>query len=140
VTEKFQFPSKGFYIVAKKVGEADYFLEMLKSVQGRYNEFSYVLTGCSNTSPQPARILLSDLDRPHLLRLSPMRGPDTFTEKLFTLKKLEDFVPPGHPLRPVRAMVNEALANMEDLLAGMYAQASRRRAPPKRLIAPLPSL
>lgn len=66
-----------------------------------------------------------------------MRGPDTFTEKLFTLKKLEDFVPPGHPLRPVRAMVNEALAKMEDLLAGMYAEASRGGRPsiaPQKLL------
>ncbi len=28
-----------------------------------------------------------------------MRGADTFTESLFTMRKLEDFVPPQHPLR-----------------------------------------
>lgn len=50
----------------------------------------------------------------------PMRGTDTFTESLFTLKKLEDFVPKDHPLRALRVMVNEALANMEELFAGMY--------------------
>ena len=39
-----------------------------------------------------------------------MRGPDTFTESLFTLRKLEDFVPADHhPLRPIRQMVNAAL-------------------------------
>ena len=31
-----------------------------------------------------------------------MRGADTFTENLFTLRKLEDFVPPEHPLRSIR--------------------------------------
>ena len=49
-----------------------------------------------------------------------MRGPDTFTESLFTLRKLEDFVPAEHPLRPIRAMVNQALARMDGLFAGMY--------------------
>jgi len=28
-----------------------------------------------------------------------MRGADTFTESLFTLRQLEDFIPAGHPLR-----------------------------------------
>ena len=49
-----------------------------------------------------------------------MRGADTFTESLFTLRRLEDFVPADHPLRPIRAMVNEALHKMDGLFAGMY--------------------
>ena len=49
-----------------------------------------------------------------------MRGADTFTESSFTLHRLEDFVPPDHPLRPIRQMVNEALAKMDTLFAGMY--------------------
>ena len=38
-----------------------------------------------------------------------MRGADTFTESLFTLRQLEDFIPAGHPLRAIRQMVNAAL-------------------------------
>ena len=49
-----------------------------------------------------------------------MRGADTFTESLFTLKKLDDFVPANHPLRVIRTMVNKALAEMGDLFAWMY--------------------
>ena len=49
-----------------------------------------------------------------------MRGADTFTEKLFTLRKLEDFVPADHPLRSIRKMANAALAKMDRLFAGMY--------------------
>ena len=49
-----------------------------------------------------------------------MRGADTFTESPFTLHRLEDFVPPDHPLRPIRQMVNEALVKMDALFAGMY--------------------
>ena len=50
-----------------------------------------------------------------------MRGADTFTESLFTMRRLDDFVPDNHPLRPVRKMVNAALKNIEPLLSGMYA-------------------
>jgi transposase len=49
-----------------------------------------------------------------------MRGGDTFTEGLFTLKKLDDFVPTNHPLRVIRTMVNKALAEMGELFARMY--------------------
>ena len=50
-----------------------------------------------------------------------MRGADTFTESLFTMRRLDDFVPESHPLRPVRRMVNLALKNLEPLLTSMYA-------------------
>ena len=49
-----------------------------------------------------------------------MRGADTYTEGLFTLKKLDDFVPTNHPLRVIRTMVNQALAEMGELFARMY--------------------
>ncbi len=50
-----------------------------------------------------------------------MRGADTFTESLFNVRRLDDFVPQNHPLRPVRQMVNEALKRIEPLLSSMYA-------------------
>lgn len=50
-----------------------------------------------------------------------MRGSDTFTESLFTMRHLEDFVPADHPLRAIREMVNQALVKMQPLFAGMYA-------------------
>lgn len=37
-----------------------------------------------------------------------MRGADGMQESLFTVAKLEDSVPAGHPLRAVRQLVNEA--------------------------------
>ncbi len=49
-----------------------------------------------------------------------MRGADTFTESLFTMRHLDDFVPTNHPLRPIRVMVNAALVKMDALLSGMY--------------------
>lgn len=49
-----------------------------------------------------------------------MRGADTFTESLFTMRRLEEFVPAGYPLRPIRQMLNQALAKMDGLFTGMY--------------------
>jgi transposase len=49
-----------------------------------------------------------------------MRGADTFTESLFSFRKLDEFVPASHPLRSIRVMANEALAKMDGLFAGMY--------------------
>lgn len=66
-----------------------------------------------------------------------MRGSDTFTESLFSLKKLDDFVPEKHPLRAIRAMVNDALVELEDLFAGMYEDASKGGRPsiaPQKLL------
>ena len=51
-----------------------------------------------------------------------MRGADTFTESLVSDRRLDDFVPPSHPLRPVRKMVNAALKAIELQLAAMYAE------------------
>ena len=44
-----------------------------------------------------------------------MRGADTFTESLFTMRHLDDFVPADHPLRVIRIMVNKALQKMARL-------------------------
>ena len=49
-----------------------------------------------------------------------MRGPDTFTEGLFTMRRLDDFVPANHPLRRTRIMVNAAVVKMDALFSRMY--------------------
>lgn len=49
-----------------------------------------------------------------------MRGADTFTESLFTMRRLDDFVPWDHPLRSIRTMANQALASMDELFSRMY--------------------
>lgn len=66
-----------------------------------------------------------------------MRGADTFTESLFTMRRLEDFIPAEHPLRPIRQMANMALAKMERLLTGMYkaeAKGGRPSIAPEKLL------
>jgi transposase len=49
-----------------------------------------------------------------------MRGADSYSESLFTTVKLEEFVPARHPLRPIRAWINEALVKMDVTFSAMY--------------------
>lgn len=66
-----------------------------------------------------------------------MRGADTFTESLFTMRHLDDFVPASHPLRPIKQMVNAALLKMDALLGRMYAadiKGGRPSIAPEKLI------
>lgn len=47
---KYIFPSRGFHIVATKVGEADYFLDKLKSSGGFSDEFAYLLSAFASAT------------------------------------------------------------------------------------------
>ena len=49
-----------------------------------------------------------------------MRGADACNHALFTSVKLEDFVPPKHSLRPIRAWVIDAPANSDAEFSAMY--------------------
>lgn len=49
-----------------------------------------------------------------------MRGSDAYNEILFSTIRLEDFVPPEHPLRSIRQWVNDALAQMDARFSAMY--------------------
>jgi len=63
-----------------------------------------------------------------------MRGSDAMQESLFTVAKLEDFVPADHPLRPIRSLVNEALARLNGLFNTIYADTGRASIAPEKLL------
>ncbi len=42
--KKFIFPNAGIHIVSQKVGEADYFLEQLKTTDPKDKEFNYLFS------------------------------------------------------------------------------------------------
>lgn len=63
-----------------------------------------------------------------------MRGPDVMQDTLFAVRSLESYVPPDHPLRPVRDILNEALKRMDPLFAAMYAPAGRDSIAPEKLL------
>jgi len=66
-----------------------------------------------------------------------MRGLDASQESLFVMKSLDQFVPTDHPLRPIRLMVDEALAAMHELFESMYAEGGRDSIPPEWLLRSL---
>jgi transposase len=55
-------------------------------------------------------------------------------EALFTVAKLEDFVPADHPLRPIHALVNEALSRLNGLFNTIYADTGRASIAPEKLL------
>jgi transposase len=58
-------------------------------------------------------------------------------ESLFTVTKLEDFVPSDHPLRAMRALVNHALERMSGMFNEIYADGGRPSIPPEKLMRAL---
>jgi transposase len=66
-----------------------------------------------------------------------MRGTDGTQESLFTMAKLEDFVPADHPLRPIRVLVNEALERLNGRFNAIYADMGRASIAPEKLMRAL---
>ncbi len=66
-----------------------------------------------------------------------MRGPDAMQESLFTVAKLDDFVPADHPLRSIRVLVNDALTAMNARFNAIYADSGRDSIAPEKLIRAL---
>jgi transposase len=63
-----------------------------------------------------------------------MRGSDGMQESLFTLARLDDFVPAGHPLRSIQRVVNEALVGLNELFNSIYADSGRASIAPEKLL------
>ena len=66
-----------------------------------------------------------------------MRGADGLQESLFTVAKLDDFVPADHPLRNIRTLVNEALGRLNSLFNMIYADRGRDSIAPEKLMRAL---
>lgn len=66
-----------------------------------------------------------------------MRGGDGMQEALFTMAKLDDFVPSDHPLRNIQVVVNSALAGLDGLFNEMYAGDGRASIAPEKLMRAL---
>ena len=66
-----------------------------------------------------------------------MRGSDVRTEGLFSYVSCEARVPEGHPLRPIRAIVDEALEVLSPDFSRLYSQIGRPSIPPEKLLRAL---
>jgi transposase len=66
-----------------------------------------------------------------------MRGVDSKQTGLFSYISPEERIPKNHPLRPIRAIVAEALEQMDGKLERLYSQTGRPSIAPERLIRAL---
>lgn len=66
-----------------------------------------------------------------------MRGEDKQQDDLFSYGSLEDRVPQDHPLRPIRAMVDEALTALSPKFDEIYGSEGRPSIAPERLLRAL---
>ena len=66
-----------------------------------------------------------------------MRGDDVHQEAMFSYLSPEARVPQDHPLRPIRKMVNQALAELDGEFQAMYAREGRPSIPPEKLLRAL---
>jgi len=64
-----------------------------------------------------------------------MRGADDTTEGLFSYVSCEARVPADHPLRAIRAMVDEALEVLSPEFERLYATVGQPSIPPEKLPA-----
>ena len=63
-----------------------------------------------------------------------MRGGERGSEGLFSYLRLEDRIAKDHPLRSIRALVNEALAGLSKRFDAVYSQIGRPSIPPEYLL------
>jgi transposase len=66
-----------------------------------------------------------------------MRGDDVRQGSMFSYVSLEQRVPESHPLRPLRAMVDEALVELSPAFEGLYSRVGRPSIPPEKLLRAL---
>src|SRR5688572_4856748 len=66
-----------------------------------------------------------------------MRGVDSKQSAMFSYISPEERIPKSHPLRPIRAMVAEALTQLDGQLEAMYSNVGRPSIAPERLIRAL---
>jgi len=66
-----------------------------------------------------------------------MRGHDKHQESMFSYISPEKRVPPGHPLRRVREMVDVALQEMSAEFAQLYSRSGRPSIAPEKLLRAL---
>jgi len=63
-----------------------------------------------------------------------MRGREEGSEGLFSYVRLEERIPADHPLRSIRALVDEALGSLNGRFEGLYSSMGRPSIPPEMLL------
>src|SRR3974377_1466028 len=63
-----------------------------------------------------------------------MRGSSAPQLAMLSSLSAEDLIPPDHPIRRIRMVVDSVLAEMNDTFQAMYASGGRRSGPPGVLL------
>ena len=63
-----------------------------------------------------------------------MRSPDVQQLGMFSYVSVESRVPPDHPVRKLRILVDAILGELDELLAARYAAGGRPSIPPERIL------
>jgi transposase len=63
-----------------------------------------------------------------------MRGQDDGSEGFFSYVRLEERIPVDHPLRPIKALADEALGLLDRRFEGLYSTMGRPSIPPEMLL------
>jgi transposase len=66
-----------------------------------------------------------------------LRSKDVQRASMWTTLSPEDAVPPDHPLRPIRTMVNTILSDLSPEFSKIYAKRGRPSIPPEKLLRAL---
>lgn len=66
-----------------------------------------------------------------------MRGDSDASTEIFSYVPLEKRIPPDHPLRPIRQMVDDALKKMSPRFSQLYSRYGRPSIPPEQLMRAL---
>ena len=66
-----------------------------------------------------------------------MRGEDQHAEQFFSYVRLEARIPPEHPLRAIRELVDSALKQLSRSFDRLYSREGRASIPPERLLRAL---
>jgi transposase len=88
-------------------------------------------------SDRIARILVVDENAEITVNWAKRRGGDAKTEALFSYVSCEARVPLGHPLRPIRKIVNQALEALSPEFEKLYARFGRPSIAPEKLLRTL---
>src|SRR5262245_49094118 len=92
------------------------------------------LAGCGKTRRMPGSSERSTKMRMTLLKEARMRGDDRQQAAMFSYLSPEARVPSDHPLRAIRRLVDEVLAELSSRFETLYARVGRPSIPPEKLL------